>query len=110
MERCSDNTTRPGSAQSGAGSCRKETIREFNLTVTQKTTLSTKKGSVHYHLKSGVLPGLLEATYWPQKRKLWVEIHRNRSAEWNRRAIASFAGRLADRLFSEAINRSGGLP
>jgi len=41
-------------------------IKEFNLIINQKTTLSTMKGSKHYHLKLGKLPGLLELTYWPQ--------------------------------------------
>jgi len=54
-----------------------EVIAEFQLVVTQKTTLSTMRGSIHYHLKQGSKSGVLEVTYWPLKR-LFIEIHDNR--------------------------------
>jgi hypothetical protein len=78
-------------------------IKEFNLTITQKTTLSTMKGTIHYHLKKGKLPGVLELTYWPQKKRLWIEIHDNRKSEWNENIISSFAERIADRLSGYSI-------
>jgi uncharacterized membrane protein len=81
-------------------------ITEFNLTITQKTTLSTMKGTVHYHLKRGKLPGILELTYWPQKKRLWIEIHDNRKSEWNQSIICSFAERIADRFSGYSINNS----
>lgn len=77
-------------------------ITDFNLTVTQKTTLSTLKGSIHYHLKLGKAAGLLELTYWPKKHRLWIEIHNNRLAEWNKAMITPFSERIAE-LFSGQV-------
>lgn len=73
-------------------------IADFQLEVTQKTTLSTMKGSIHYHLKQGKKSGVLEVTYWPNKKRLFVEIHNNRLSEWNQNMIAPFAEALAQRF------------
>ncbi|QGQ98531.1 hypothetical protein EHS13_28455 [Paenibacillus psychroresistens] len=70
-------------------------IEQFGLLITQKSPLSTLKGSTHYHLKIGKQAGLLEVTYWPVKKRLWVEIHDNRRAEWNQAMISSFSEALA---------------
>jgi hypothetical protein len=70
-------------------------IQEFNLTITTKTTLFTMKGSIHFHLKRGNLRGLLEVTYWPKHKRLWIEIHNNRRVEWNELMIKPFSERLA---------------
>jgi hypothetical protein len=70
-------------------------IEQFDLTITQKTTLSTLKGSIHYHLKSEKSPGLLEVTYWPKQKRLWVEIHNNRKEKWNEEMIKPFSESLA---------------
>ncbi|MWC30227.1 hypothetical protein [Paenibacillus sp. MMS18-CY102] len=77
-------------------------IEQFELNITQKTTLSTLKGSVHYHLKQGKKAGVLEITYWPAKHRLWVEIHDNRSSEWNRLVIKPFSEALSARFLGEA--------
>lgn len=71
-------------------------IIEFKLDITQKTTLSTMKGSLHYHLKLGKNSGVLELTYWPIKKRLWVEIHDNRRSEWNQAIIYPFSEALAE--------------
>jgi hypothetical protein len=81
-------------------------IKEFNLNITQKTTLSTMKGSIHYHLKQGNHSGLLELTYWPLKKRVWIEIHNNRRAEWNQNMIQPFSERLANCFSGELISRS----
>lgn len=73
-------------------------IAECKLDITLKSTLSTMKGSIHYHLKKGREAGVLEVTYWPQKSRMFVEIHRNRLAEWNNTAIVPFSEALAHRL------------
>lgn len=75
-----------------------EVISEFQLQITQKTTLSTMKGSIHYHLKQHKASGVLEVTYWPNKRRLFVEIHDNRLSEWNRNMIVPFSEALAQRF------------
>jgi len=82
-----------------------EVIAEFQLVVTQKTTLSTMRGSIHYHLKQGSKPGVLEVTYWPVKKRLFVEIHDNRLFDWNRDIILPFAESLAERFGGVVISQ-----
>ena len=72
-----------------------EVVFGFHLEITQKTTLSTMKGSIHYHLKQGKASGVLEVTYWPKRNRLFVEIHDNRLSEWNRNMILPFSEALA---------------
>jgi hypothetical protein len=71
-------------------------INQFQLDITQKSTLSTMKGCIHYHLKLGKNAGVLELTYWPPKKRLWIEIHNNRCAEWNQAMIQPFSEALAE--------------
>jgi len=78
-------------------------IMEFNLEITLKTTLSTMKGSIHYHLKLGKSPGLLELTYWPLKKKIWIEIHNNRKANWNEGLIGPLSDRIAEHFSGELV-------
>jgi hypothetical protein len=71
-------------------------MNDFELKITQKTTLSTMKGSLHYHLKQGNNAGVLELTYWANKKRLWVEIHDNRRSDWNQAIIYPFSKALAE--------------
>ena len=80
------------------------TVQVFGLTVANKTTLSTKKGSVHYHLKKGKQAGVLEVTYWPSMKKLWVEIHKNRKTDWNQGMIHPFSKHLAALVIGENVS------
>lgn len=64
---------------------------DFGLVVTERTTLSTKKGSYHWHLKKEKEKGVLEVTYWPKKGRFWIDIHDNRRAEWNMAVIEPLA-------------------
>lgn len=75
-----------------------EVISEFQLEITLKTTLSTMKGSIHYHLKQGKTSGVLEVTYSPNKKSLFVEIHNNRLSDWNKNMILPFSEALAQRF------------
>ncbi|MEX2104576.1 MAG: hypothetical protein WD907_04505 [Bacilli bacterium] len=70
-------------------------IQQFNLTISLKTTLSTMKGSIHWHLKQERQKGVLEVTYWPKKQQIWLEIHDNRRSEWNVDVIAPLAHAIA---------------
>lgn len=79
-------------------------IVQFNLNIIQKTTLSTKKGSIHYHLKQGIQAGILELTYWPSKRQMWVEIHDNRRSEWNVAMLHPFSEAIATCFAGELIS------
>ncbi len=72
-----------------------DSIQQFNLTISLKTTLSTKKGSIHWHLKQEKKKGVLEVTYWPKKQQIWLEIHDNRRYEWNVNVIAPLANAIA---------------
>ncbi|WEK54133.1 MAG: hypothetical protein P0Y55_16480 [Candidatus Cohnella colombiensis] len=83
-----------------------EIINTYGLNITQKTTLSTLKGSIHYHLKQGKNAGVLELTYWASKHRLWTEIHDNRLAEWNKDLIVPFTQALADCFCGELINEN----
>ncbi len=74
-----------------------ELIERFALTITQRTTLSTKKGCYHWHTKKERQKGVLEITYWPKHGRLWLEIADNRKAEWNIELIAELAEELAER-------------
>lgn len=68
----------------------------FALTVTERTTLSTKKGSYHWHFKKGQEKGVLEITYWPKRGEVLIEIHDNRRTEWNMAMIEPMAKAYAD--------------
>jgi hypothetical protein len=81
-----------------------EIIDQYGLTITQKTTLTTLKGSIHYHLKQGKSRGVLEITYWPQAQRLFLEIHDNRQAEWNLYIIQPMAHDLAARFHGEVMS------
>lgn len=59
-----------------------ETLEQCDLRVTMRDTLKQYPGCVHWHLKQGRQPGTLELTLWPQKRRLWFAVHRNRTAPW----------------------------
>lgn len=77
-------------------------ILQYKLNA-QKTTLSTYKGSIHWHLKDGKKTGLLEVTYWPQQARLWVDIHDNRRKEWNLALIEPFSEALAACFGGKAV-------
>lgn len=73
-----------------------------NLKITQKTTLLSKKGSIHWHLKKGNEKGVLEVTYWMSQDKLWLEVHDNRRAEWNEKVIVTLANEMT-RVFGGKV-------
>ncbi|MBM7554787.1 hypothetical protein [Thalassobacillus pellis] len=76
-------------------------ISEYNLTISQKTTLSTKKGSVHWHLKKSLEKGVLEVTYWPKEARLWINIASNRRASWNLEMIEPLAKSFTKKIGGE---------
>ncbi|HEU4963480.1 MAG TPA: hypothetical protein VFV52_06395 [Bacilli bacterium] len=79
-----------------------DVIARFELDA-KRTTLSTYKGSVHWHLKQGKKTGLLEVTYWPQNGQLWVDIHDNRRKEWNLELIVPFSEALAEAFGGKVV-------
>lgn len=81
-------------------------IHTYRLNITQKTTLSTLKGSIHYHLKKGKEAGVIELTYWASKHRLWTEIHDNRQADWNKDMIIPFTQALATCFCGELRDES----
>lgn len=38
-------------------------------------------------IAEGQLAGVMDITYWPKERRLWVDIRDNRRAEWNVRML-----------------------
>jgi hypothetical protein len=52
------------------------------LTPAMKGSLSTLKGSVHWHYKQPGQMGTLELTLLRAQRRVWAQIHTNRAAPW----------------------------
>ncbi len=52
------------------------------LTRHSRGTLKSYPGCIHWHWKNGKLPGTLEVTLWPTKRRLWFKVQAGRRAEW----------------------------
>jgi hypothetical protein len=74
------------------------------LNISQVTTLVTKIGSIHWHIrKEEEARGVLEVTYWPKKQQLWVEIHSNRQQLWNVCVIEPFAEHMAGALKGHCV-------
>lgn len=80
---------------------------DFELDLTQRTTLSSKKGSYHWHFKKGKEKGVLEITYWPKKSELRLDLHDNRQAEWNLAVIQPLAEAYAVLFGGEVANGTG---
>jgi hypothetical protein len=59
------------------------------LTVT-RGSLRSYPGCTHWHLKKPGSKGTLEATWWPQKERLWLKVHPLREAGWIDAAIEAF--------------------
>jgi hypothetical protein len=70
-------------------------VAAAGLRVTLKTTLAQYPGSVHWHVKQGRERGILEMTWWPQERRLWLAVHANRAGEWTEAAAARLKTCLA---------------
>lgn len=68
---------------------------DFTLEAPKRMTLSSKKGSYHWHFKKGREKGVLEVTYWPKQSELLIEIHDNRRNEWNMAVIEPLAEAFA---------------
>ncbi|HET7578808.1 MAG TPA: hypothetical protein VFK33_05965 [Bacillales bacterium] len=69
---------------------------DFELEAPKRMTLSSKKGSYHWHFKKGKEKGVLEVTYWPKRSELLVEIHDNRRVDWNTALIEPLAADFAE--------------
>ncbi len=76
-------------------------IAAAKLTTTLKDTLVTYPGSVHWHLKRGRASGVLEITYWPQRQRVWLSVHRNRRAPWIDEVEPVLVRSIAKRLEAE---------
>lgn len=81
-------------------------VTDFDLVISEKTTLSTKKGSVHWHIKKQDETGVLEITYWPKKARLWIDIHNNRRKTWNLGVIEPMADRFSQEFGGRVENIS----
>ncbi|QDP39094.1 hypothetical protein [Radiobacillus deserti] len=79
-----------------------QVIRKYHLILSSKTTLLSKKGSYHWHIKKEGEKGVLEITYWPMQSRLWLEIARNRRADWNVSMIEAVAKEMAHTFHGHA--------
>jgi hypothetical protein len=57
-------------------------ILDLGLVVSMRGALKSFPGSTHWHVKRGRERGTLEATWWPQRRKLWIKVQARRTAPW----------------------------
>jgi hypothetical protein len=76
-----------------------QVAHEFALNIAERTTLTSKLGSFHWHLRKPTEPrGVLEVTYWPKRLQLQIEIHQNRKQAWNVGVSIPFAEAVAKQL------------
>lgn len=82
-----------------------QTVVAFlGLEVVLEGRLATFPGSQHWHLKRGTDAGVLEVTYWPNGKRLWVSYHDNRIGEgWVRETAARLAAALEAELRGEKV-------
>lgn len=56
--------------------------------------LKSYPGALHWHFRQKQEAGTLEATWWPRKRRFWLSLHANRTAQWQAEAIVKFQHRF----------------
>jgi hypothetical protein len=59
-----------------------EAAQASGLVTAQVTTLAKYPGSIHWHFKRGKDRGTLEATYWPDQKRVWLSYRSGREADW----------------------------
>jgi hypothetical protein len=59
-----------------------QTCKARGLAVSVKTSLKSYPGSIHWHFKKGPERGVVEVTFWAAKRRLWINVHSNRTGPW----------------------------
>jgi hypothetical protein len=64
------------------------------LTQTLRGTLRAYPGCVHWHFKNGAARGVLEITWWPKTRRLWVKVASGREAAWIDGVVERVKGRV----------------
>ncbi len=52
------------------------------LRQTLRGTLAAYPGCIHWHYKLNAQPGVLEITWWPEKKRAWVKVAANRGGVW----------------------------
>lgn len=57
-------------------------LAEAGLTMHTRGTLKRYPGCTHWHWRNGTLPGTLEVTFWPARRRLWFKVQSGRRAPW----------------------------
>ncbi len=71
------------------------------LQVTLKGTLRKYPGCVHWHFKRPKQLGTIEATMWPEKRRVWLSVQSRRSADWIETSIETMIHDLQRALSME---------
>jgi hypothetical protein len=67
---------------------------ETGLTLALKSRLQSYPGSTHLHYKRACAHGVLEITYWPQKKRAWFSVHENRESYWIDELLPKLASRI----------------
>jgi hypothetical protein len=55
--------------------------------VLKRLDLKKYPGCTHWHLVKSGAKGTLEATFWPEQKRLWFSVHDNRCADWHGETI-----------------------
>jgi hypothetical protein len=84
----------PGADVTHVASIVEAAINDAALTVTLRDSLRTYPGSIHWHAQRPSERGTLEITVWPQQRRLWFKVARNRQAPWIDQVIPRLTGAI----------------
>lgn len=68
--------------------------RAQGLAIVLRDTLKSYPGSTHWHVVKAGERGVLEITFWPQGKRLWLKIQDRRTAAW----IDEIEGVLKERI------------
>ena len=71
-----------------------QVIQEMQLSIPHFGTVRKYRGCHHWHLKNGPQGGTLELTWWPEHRRLWFKIAKNRRGEWMDEVMSRFQQQL----------------
>ena len=74
------------------------TCRSRGLSGHVKTSLKSYPGSVHWHFKKGDERGVIEVTFWEGQRRLWINVHSNRTGPWTTDEVRGLKADLEKRL------------
>jgi hypothetical protein len=69
-------------------------LKQAGLRVTLRGTLAGYPGCTHWHLKNGRERGVLELTYWPGGKRIWLSMQDGRRGGWVMRSARDLKSQL----------------